>query len=371
MRALLSDAPSGFRLHIEGGSSSPDTANHYRTVDFGEVLIAEFRAWRPPTSANAGGDPEGSIPIIPESTTSSDTPPATETSSSTTRDAGTGGSAQVRANTDNWGGRHAQNTGGHAIADLELAGSRGPAPAGFLHSAPSRWIFSTLCNAILQECLDATFENAGRLVRLLCLVVTFQGLLSWCAASLASIVESFRHRRILWIVLWFYAFPHAAIGVQVHRTRIGSNCEDTRTGTIIPALARTIPRPLFAASAVIRPEPIPFGDLDRESKQDQSQDDTGTEVQHEALETLLEQALKRPETRAMMLAATLVETLVSHFAEDPTEHFASDNGKSEEGRVCIALSHHLSTARSFDLTHVQVNVGCTLDHIANLLGTSQ
>ena len=85
------------------------------------------------------------------------------------------------------------------------------------------------------------------------------------------------------------------------------------------------------------------------------------------LRTLLEESIAQPTSQAMFLAATLLDTLFSHFTVSFPESEQGSLTASEVTPPALPLQQHLPTARQFDLTGVQLQIGCTLDHVAALL----
>ena len=75
------------------------------------------------------------------------------------------------------------------------------------------------------------------------------------------------------------------------------------------------------------------------------------------LRTLLEESVARPDSQAMFLASTLVETLCDHF----TVHFEDEpSGPLPDLQTAprpVRLQDHIPVARQFDLTGVQLHVG--------------
>ena len=87
----------------------------------------------------------------------------------------------------------------------------------------------------------------------------------------------------------------------------------------------------------------------------------------ESLETLLEEALRKHRGEAIFLAATLVETLFEHF-DNATDHISPPHRvAASSGDGILRLAHHLPSARTFNLEEIQLQVGCTLDHVHELL----
>ena len=81
------------------------------------------------------------------------------------------------------------------------------------------------------------------------------------------------------------------------------------------------------------------------------------------LQALLEESVRRPDSQAMFLAATLVETLYEHFAEGD----AKGEDDSAFPLTPLSLADHLPQVRHYDLTGVQLHIGCTIDHVQALL----
>ena len=93
---LSTHCPTGFCMTIEGGTSSPGAANHYRTVEFGDVIRVEYRLRRVSEVARGSQELLPAAQEAPNLYPGGDTQATTESSSSASRDAGTGGSHQDR-----------------------------------------------------------------------------------------------------------------------------------------------------------------------------------------------------------------------------------------------------------------------------------
>ena len=115
-----------------------------------------------------------------------------------------------------------------------------------------------------------------------------------------------------------------------------------------------------------RPLPTPCrAGLDRVVRRAPAHDDLITATSD--LRTLLEDSVARPDSQAMFLASTLVETLCDHF----TVHFEDEPSglmpDSQTAPLSVRLQDHIPVTRQFDLTGVQLHVGCTIDHVFALL----
>ncbi|CAE7308251.1 unnamed protein product [Symbiodinium sp. CCMP2456] len=90
------------------------------------------------------------------------------------------------------------------------------------------------------------------------------------------------------------------------------------------------------------------------------------ECEIETLTTLLEEAILSPESENFYLSSTLVEALYEHFDGCPAEPTAIHSPTGAPEAWTLRLDQHLGV-RTFDLTGVTMRVGCTLDHVAQLI----
>ena len=81
------------------------------------------------------------------------------------------------------------------------------------------------------------------------------------------------------------------------------------------------------------------------------------------IQTLLEECVQFS-TRPYFIAATLLDTLLEHFGDTPD---AAASARCQERPATVRLAEHLPTERAFDLTRVQLPVGCSIDDLAALL----
>ena len=81
--------------------------------------------------------------------------------------------------------------------------------------------------------------------------------------------------------------------------------------------------------------------------------------------TLLEQAIADPESPALYLACTLLETLQEHFSckDASPDGRAVDRGAAS---LTVRIYDHLPVTRTFDLSPVSLYVGCTLDDVVEV-----
>ncbi|CAE7553939.1 RE2 [Symbiodinium sp. CCMP2456] len=84
------------------------------------------------------------------------------------------------------------------------------------------------------------------------------------------------------------------------------------------------------------------------------------------LTTMLEESILSPDSEAFYLSSTLVEALHEHFAIGAFAPAQEHRHTAEPEVRTLRLDSHLE-ARSFDLTGVTMRVGCTLDHVAQLV----
>ena len=81
------------------------------------------------------------------------------------------------------------------------------------------------------------------------------------------------------------------------------------------------------------------------------------------IQTLLEERVQST-TRPYLLPATLLDTLLDHFGDAPP--VAAPECRQASPAV-IRLTERLPAERAFDLTRVQLPVGCSIDELADLL----
>ena len=317
--------PPGYCIFIEGGSSSPGAANHYRTVDFGDVIRVEFRARRGPGASLGSQVQATGAQDAQDPTTNSDTHTVTDASSSASRDAGTGGSCRDRA-----GGPPSTN---HGAWEDEPA-ARPPDVA-----------------------LSVNQVSAG--LALLCV---------WSLACGVKGSIALCHRPLLSIMLLLYTMQQTVVGVQIAPFAIGDCIAHSECRSSLAARVRATPRPLFSHHEEGRPALMHWSPGWCAPPVPPPAEDSPVPVGHgDDLETLLEQSLRSADSRAMFLAATLVEALLAHFRQEATP--GTDNlpcGNCQD-TVTLPLAEHLPAARTFDLTSVQVHLGCTVDHVATLI----
>ncbi|CAE6922405.1 unnamed protein product [Symbiodinium sp. CCMP2456] len=90
------------------------------------------------------------------------------------------------------------------------------------------------------------------------------------------------------------------------------------------------------------------------------------ECEVNTLVTLLDESILQPESEVLYLSSTLVETLQEHFAEGVTSLSQRQSTQPSREVPIVRLAPHVGP-RSFDLTGINMRIGCTLDHIAQLL----
>ena len=355
---LSTHCPPGYCMTIEGGTCSPGAANHYRNVEFGDVIRVEFRARRIPEAARGSQEPASIVQETPDIYPGGDVQATTESSSSASRDAGTGGSHRTRLD---------EQLSTHTLlarfVQLSRAWTQTLPKDGVLrllywrHLTIARAAFMWVCHL---HGLAYTISQLGVGLAFLLACSFHVGL---------NIATSLSPRHPAWVLFLTYTMQHAATGMQLppglgtDACALPAGCEVS-----IAARIRATPRPLYPTSrdsvalATTAHSVTWTGSANQRQQPGANPPPAGDEFV-----TLLEQSVRDPSSRAMFLAATLVETLCEHFAVNGEPEPAAVDLEGNPCKLQLSLAAHLPTARTFDLTSVQVHVGCTADHIATLL----
>ena len=168
-------------------------------------------------------------------------------------------------------------------------------------------------------------------------------------------------------MLLLYTMQQTTVGVQISFPATTTCAASLAGDGSLAARVRATPRPLFPVRATVRhvpiPQPVGWGDMPPHSPADSAEDI----VHCDGLETLLEQSLRRADSPAMFLASTLVETLWEHFKTDAAPIPENSCAAGRSCAVPLRLTEHLPAARTFDLSSVQVHLGCNIGHVVALL----
>ncbi|CAE7252408.1 unnamed protein product [Symbiodinium microadriaticum] len=345
---LSAHCPSGYFITIEGGTCSPGAANHYRNVECGDVIRVEFRARRLPDVPRGSQAPTPITQDAPDSYPGGDAHATTESSSSASRDAGTGGSH--RTSTD---GRPSAHTLLTPFVVLSGVRAGTPLPDGALR------LFQWTTSKVARAALTSIISHLG---------VGLVFLLAYSFHVGVSFATALYPRHPVRVLFLLYTMQHAAAGVQlppgfgkaVYAPTLGGDAS-------IATRIRAVPRPLHPTSRDsdtrdTAPQSISWtGSENRRQQPRDNPSPAGAEI-----ETLLEQSLRDPSSQAMFLAATLVEALHEHFAVNSEAESTAIALEYNSRELQLSLATHLPAARTFDLTSVQVHVGCTVDHMATL-----
>ena len=355
---LSAHCPSEYCITVEGGTCSPGAANHYRNVEFGDVIRIEFRVRWTPEAAQGSQETALIAQAASDIHPGGDTRATTESSSSASRDAGTGGSHRTRPE---------EQLPAHALlagfVQLSKAWTQPTSRDGALcyiywrHFTVARTVLVWACRLHGLAC---TISQLGAVLAVL-LVRSFQfGL---------HLVAHLSPRHPVRMLFLIYTMQHVAAGMQLQPSIDAEACAiPSRCDVSIAARIRATPRPLYPTSR----DPVAPDTVARPTSWPATANQRPQLVIHsspteDALETLLEQSIRDPRSRAMFLAATLIDVLCEHFAANDAQEPDEIDLVAHPHQIQLSLAAHLPTARTFDLTSVQVNVGCTADHIADLL----
>ena len=225
-----------------------------------------------------------------------------------------------------------------------------------------------------RRCLPATTTARGPMLGLfLCCV---PGLLLALAAGLSFqgpstpfrglvfvlLGPALRHHGALWLTICLYCSVAEIEAVQICAQ--GKTCSLTALPT--HGASRSDEADFAMLGSRSRPIPTPCRAMPRYLPEPDSPAEDPI-LCTPGLRTLLEDSIAQPTSQAMFLAATLLDTLFSHFTVSFPEPEQVKVTATEDVPATLSLQQHLPTARQFDLTGVQLQIGCTLDHVAALL----
>ena len=303
---LSTHCPTGYCMTIEGGTNSPGAANHYRSVEFGDVIRVEFRARRVPEAARGSQEliptPEETPDIYP----GGDTQATTESSSSASRDAGTGGSHRDRLQEQLvtrillvFG-----KTIRGAWSQLVLKGIVALLSFHLRQFVVWRAALLWLYHVLGFTCI---LPQVGVGLGVLCLSLLRSGV---------RLTTPPHPRHSIWVLFLLYTMQHAATGMQLPPGFGTDECaSSTHRDISIAARIRAAPRPLYPTSKA----DLTHANIDQGgtwANPARLHIGTNPPPHDEELETLLEQSIRDPSSRAMFLASTLVDALYEHFAPD-------------------------------------------------------
>ena len=354
---LSAHCPSGYCITIEGGTCSPGAANHYRHVEFGDVIRVTFRARRPPEAASGSQESASEVQEAQDIYQGGDVQNTIESSSSASRDAGTGGSHRTRLTE-----QPLTRALSARLLQLNMV---------WAHTLPKDSMLRYLCRhheALARAALVWICHLHGLVFTISQLGIGFIFVIACSFRVGLSIATSVSPRHSAWVLFLIYTMQHAAAGMQLP-PGMGNDACALHTGcdTSLAARIRAAPRPLCptskdsTAQATTTPSVAWTSSVSRRLQPETDPSHAGDEFV-----TLLEQSVRAPGSRAMFLAATLVEALCEHFMPEMTPEHTGGDLACNSGKLQLSLASHLTTARTFDLTSVQVHVGCTADHIATL-----
>ena len=346
---VLDQRPVLLPIRVMRAPGGRGAANHYRTVDFGDVIRVEFRVRRVSevnlvSPAQASGTQD-----VQDPTTSSETHTTTEVSSSASRDAGTGGSFRDRT------GGHSSTT--HDPGLTWCTKGSAPIPTTLRRRHRARDSGPDLTQPADVACVALAVNQISAGIAFLIVGSLVYGVKS-------SVVLC--HRPLLCLMLLLFTMQQVVVGVQILPPEAITCAAFSEGDSSFAARIRAVPRPLLSARGIERytatPRPLGWSETPTCCLPTEN---TVFPGHSDGLETLLEQSLRRTDSPAMFLAATLVDTLCDHFEHD----VALGPADLDEGcpdTVPLRLADHLPAARTFDLTSVQVHLGCTIDHVAAL-----
>ena len=338
---LSAHCPTGYCMTIVGGTHSPGAANHYRIVEFGDVIRVEFRLRRVPEAARGSQELLPNAQETPDLYHGGDTQATTESSSSASRDAGTGGSHRDRL-------QERPTTHTPLVLDKTIGGTWSPfVLKGIIALFPfylRQLVFWRATLLWLHSALVPTriLSQVGAGLGVLCMSLLRLG------TRLAIPLYS---RHPVWVLFLLYTMQHAAVGMQLPQGIGTEECASPAHRDIsIATRVRAAPRPLCPTSKV-DPTHATIDPAGNWSNPASLQIDTGPPPHHEELETLLEQSIRDPSSKAMFLASTLVDALCEHFAPDVGTVPAEPSAYADLHKASLSLATHLPLARTFDRTY--------------------
>ena len=343
--------PAGYHVRIYGGTYSGDVGNHYRQVQAGEVITAEYHpnfvrevvsGFQPasyvPDTDGAGG---------PRSSTHSNRSPAASSASSHP-DAGTGGSRagpfgrlRQAPHRSQYMCRRATIVQ-HALAEGRPVST--PVPRAWKDADACAPGFSCRLR-FSQALMPPDIDLRGVPSKLLGDVFA---LLSWITSCIACQVLRQVHLHygpaLLLLVLWHFTAvvegvqlqeipqritPHIAVasGDPPTALNFGPHCCD------LPITLRPVPTPVRSAlcrGPVIPPSSTP-GSVEAHSQELATIPDE--DITQGLLHTLLEESRLQSQDYPLYLAATLLDTLVEHFSN--TDEASADlDTRADEPQIC-------------------------------------
>ena len=365
-----------FRLH--GGSAPHGTANQQRYVHPGQTLTVEF--WKRRTGASFGAPGPhnpGDDDTDSDSDNTSDTYPTgasddhslfERASASTQPDAGTGSTTRGAQ-----GGRQAgvsrrddfEMWRSGPIADALSEGSRsptsimlsviavfllcivgihiGPYAHGLLAASIVRFVAGPVGAPIFLYYLAPQTLPRGTAVCWILICICLQ---STAAGTLHSGAVQDTHANVVTIT-----------GIDV---RIGLG--DITWHANNDSCDWPLPDPKYNRG---RPMPTPL--RSRRDLLPQVEEPAIASENLDGLETLLEGSVRESDGEPFFLAATLVDTLIEYSVMTrKSSDVPCSSGPVSRSEI-IRLVDHLPPARVYDLEDIQLHVGCTLDHVAQLL----